>query len=88
MAYRSAADPAFKRRLEAKETKDQAALLACIRQILDNPRHIGLRSKKLQGAGIWYSRASRSKRVTWEYGERGTIVFRNHCDHDEVLRNP
>ncbi len=88
MPFRSAADPQFKRRLEAKSPEDQAAILGCIRQILDDPRHTGLRSKKLKGSGAWYSRASRSRRVTWEYGGQGTIVFRNHCDHDDVLRSP
>ena len=88
MPFRSATDKAFRRRLELKEPKDRAAVLDCIQQILENPRHIGLRSKKLAGAGCWYSRASRSKRVTWEYGEQGTIVFRNHCDHDDVLARP
>ncbi len=88
MPFRSAADPQFKRRLEAKSPEDQAAILSCIRQILEDPRYIGLRTKKLRGSGVWYSRASRSRRVTWEYGDRETIVFRNHCDHDEVLRSP
>jgi hypothetical protein len=88
MPFKSAVDPAFKRRFEAKENRDQAAILACIQQILENPRHPSLRSKKL-GVGVWYSRATRAKRVTWDYGEeRGMIVFRNHCDHDEVLRSP
>lgn len=90
MAFKSAADARFKRRLEAKSPEDQAAILGCIRQILEDPHRTGtgLRSKKLKGSGVWYSRASRSKRVTWEYGDQETIVFRNHCDHDAVLRSP
>jgi hypothetical protein len=88
VAFRSAADPKFKQRLEGKSPKDQAAILGCIAQILEDPRHIGLRTEKLRGAGVFYSRATRSKRVTWEWGEQDTIVFRNHCDHDEVPRSP
>lgn len=88
MPFKSAVDPRFKRRLESKSPADQAAILGCIRQILEDPRHIGLRSKKLKGSGVWYSRASRSRRVTWEHGDPQTIVLRNHCDHDEVLRSP
>lgn len=63
----------------------------CMAKLLADPRQDGgLRSKKLRMSGedVWYSRATRSKRVTWEYGEDQTIVFRNHCDHDEVLRSP
>jgi hypothetical protein len=89
MSFRAAIDRSFKQRLEAKEPEAQASILTCIKEILEDPRSPGLRSKKLAGSGVFYSRASRSRRVTWEYGDqRGTIVFRNHCDHDEVLNSP
>jgi hypothetical protein len=89
MAFKGATDPSFRERLEAKDAPARASILSCMAQILEDPRQRGLRSGKLQGSGIWYSRASRSRRVTWDYGEeRGTIVFHNHCDHDDVLNSP
>jgi len=90
--FRASTDPKFRRRLDKKSPKQRAAVLECMRKLLDDPRQdTGLRSKKLRTSGedVWYSRASRSERVTWAYGaEQNTIVFLNHCDHDEVLRNP
>jgi hypothetical protein len=62
-----------------------------MRIILEDPRQDGsLRTGKLRvkGDDVWYSRAGQAKRVTWEYGEERTIVFRNSCDHDKALRNP
>lgn len=53
-----------------------------------NPRHPGLRVKKIQGAeGIWEARASRSLRITFEL--RGdVIILRNVGDHDVTLKRP
>jgi len=91
LPFRSAADRSFKRRLESKSPKDRAAILECMVKLLEDPRQDGgLRSKKLRirGEDVWYSRASRGNRVTWECGEGRTIIFRNLCDHDGVLRSP
>ena len=62
-----------------------------MRKILEDPRQDGgLRTGKLRvsGENVWYSRAGGAKRVTWEYGEQNTIVFRNTCEHDRTLRSP
>lgn len=91
MSLRSAAEPRFKRRLEKKPPKERAEILECMRKILEDPhQNHGLRTGKLRvrGEDVWYSRAGQAKRVTWEYGDENMIVFRNHCDHDKVLRSP
>lgn len=65
--------------------------MECMRRILEDPRQDGsLRTGKLRvkGEDVWYSRAGGAKRVTWEYGEQGIIVFRNTCEHDKTIKNP
>jgi hypothetical protein len=78
----------LREKLATKEISSQGALLKCLKQLAEDPRHSGLRSSKVQGTrGVFESRASRSDRVTWEWDE-GVVVILNHCKHDETLKRP
>ena len=54
----------------------------------DNPRHPGLRVKKMEGKQhIWEARPSKRLRMTFQMvGE--TIIIRNAGEHDKVLKKP
>ncbi len=54
----------------------------------DNPRHPGLRIKKMEGSkDIWEARLSKGLRMT--FGMTGeTIMMRNVGEHDKVLKRP
>lgn len=59
-----------------------------LRLLADNPRHPGLRVKRVQGTDrIWEARAGLSVRLTFEIEGDG-IVLRNVGAHDETLKNP
>lgn len=54
----------------------------------DNPRHPGLRVKKMKGKqNAWEARPSTRLRLTFEMAGE-TIVMRNVGEHDTVLRSP
>ena len=54
----------------------------------DNPKHPGLRVKKMEGGrDIWEARASIRIRITFEMAGE-TIVMRNVGEHDRVLNRP
>ena len=54
----------------------------------DNPRHPGLRVKKMEGRkNVWEARPSKRLRMTLEMAE-GTIIMRNVGEHDKVLKRP
>lgn len=59
-----------------------------IRLLLENPRHPGLRVKRIKGTeGIWEARVSRSIRMTFEvHGD--LIILRNIGKHDKTLARP
>lgn len=59
-----------------------------IRLLRENPRHPGLRVKKIEGTeDIWEARVSRSARMTFEvHGD--LIILRNIGEHDETLAKP
>lgn len=81
--------PSFKRRLKKKTREQQDAVLGCIEQLIENPRHPGLKTKRLQNGSeaIYYSRIDRANRVTFHWSD-GTMVLRNHCHKTDVLRQP
>ncbi|MGA2262042.1 MAG: type II toxin-antitoxin system RelE/ParE family toxin [Acidobacteriota bacterium] len=59
-----------------------------LRLLADNPRHPGLRVKRVQGTDrIWEARAGLSVRLTFEIEGDG-IVLRNVGAHDETLKKP
>ena len=77
----------FKRTALKKPAELQAAIARCVELLVDNPRHPGLRTHRMQGAaGVWEAYVDRSSRVAFHY-EGETIVLRKHCNHD-ILRRP
>ena len=78
----------FRDRLRDKPAKLQAAVLECVSRLGENPRHPGLRTHKVQGhPGVLEAYVDRANRVTFHWNE-GTIVLRNHCNHDILTRRP
>lgn len=65
-----------------------------IRFLLDNPRHPGLQTHKMEGRKGFYgddifeAYVDKKYRLTWEYRGSQLIYFRNVDNHDECLRNP
>lgn len=54
----------------------------------DNPRHPGLRVKKIEGRkNVWEARPSKRLRMTFEMSGQ-TIFMRNVGEHDKTLRRP
>jgi mRNA-degrading endonuclease YafQ of YafQ-DinJ toxin-antitoxin module len=82
-------EPKFKKRLQKKQPKLQAAILETIARLAENPRHPGLRTHELQGRdGVYEAYIDVSNRLTFHYDEHGRIVLRNHCNHSIVDRSP
>jgi hypothetical protein len=88
-----ATDPLFKRRLKKKPPEMQAAVLACMEALVENPwgNQGGLKTKLLKAANanerVYYARIDRANRITFHM-DGDTLVFRNHCHKVDVLRNP
>lgn len=82
-------DDKFKKRLEAKPPKLQAAVLECVQRLADGPQsNAGLRTHPVQShPGVFSARVDRANRVTFHW-DQGVIVLRNHCNHDAVYRRP
>lgn len=70
-------------KLDTKSDKRRRAIAHCLERLQENPRHPGLRTKKVQGKGgtVFETRASRGDRVTWFY-DGSIIVIENHCGHE------
>lgn len=80
-------DEKFKKRLSKKPAPLQAAILATIEKLGDDPHRPGLRTSALSGfPGVFYARIDRGNRLTFEW-DGDTIVLRNHCNHD-ILATP
>ena len=78
----------FKRRLKRKDADLVAAIVECVHRLGDDPRHPGLQTHRVRGTkGVWEAYVDRANRVTFHY-EGGTIVMRNHCNHDIIRRGP
>lgn len=84
-----AADPAFKRRLRRKPQPLREAIEECIARLAEDPHHPGLRTKRLQSVreSVFSARIDRANRLTFHW-DGSTIVLRNHCNHDAVLKSP
>ncbi len=54
----------------------------------DNPKHPGLRVKKMEGRkNVWEARSSKRLRMTFEMSGE-TILMRSVGEHDKVLKKP
>ncbi len=59
-----------------------------LRILLADPRHPGLRTKRVQGTHrIWETGVGRSFRLTFEM-EGDLLILRNVGPHDRTLKNP
>jgi len=78
----------FKAAYRELTPSNQQEARKAIRLLRENPRHPGLRVKKIKGAeGIWEARVSRSIRMTFEvHGD--LIILRNIGEHDKTLAKP
>lgn len=86
-----AAESRFRKRLSKKTGDRQAGVLKCILKVSGPFAVPGLRTKKIaviDGQTIYYCRISSGDRLTFHYDEDGTMVFRNHCFKNAVLRSP
>lgn len=78
----------FQKAFRKKPAELQAAIAECVTRILDDPHHPGLHTHRVQGErGVWEAYVDDGNRVTFEYGPDG-VVFRNHCNHDMLRKNP
>ncbi len=85
MAYDLDIPESFRKTLRGKPPKSQEAILDAVNLLAEDYRHPSLRAAKLTGAkGLFYARASRSDRVTYEV-QGGTIVLRANCSHQDIL---
>ena len=78
----------FQRAYNDLTDQDAERVKKALRLLVENPRHPGLRVKRVQGTDrIWEARASLSIRLTFEmHGD--LIVLRNVGAHDETLKKP
>ena len=78
----------FQRAYNDLTDQDAERVKKALRLLVENPRHPGLRVKRVQGTDrIWEASASRSIRLTFEmHGD--LIVLRNVGAHDETLKKP
>lgn len=79
--------PRFKRAYKKKTPEMQAVIQAAVVQLRTDHRHNGLRTHRVWGKpGVYEARLDRGNRLTFHW-DGGTIVLRNHCNHD-VLKSP
>ena len=78
----------FQRAYNDLTDQDAERVKKALRLLVENPRHPGLRVKRVQGTDrIWEASASLSIRLTFEmHGD--LIVLRNVGAHDETLKKP
>ena len=75
----------FRRDYQSLPAKVQRALDKALVFLLANPRHPSLRAKKIQGTDIWYTRASRAHRFTFQL-EGDTATLRRVGTHAILAR--
>ena len=83
-----ATEPTWRRRFAKKSIVMQGAILECVTRLREDPSHPSLHVKKMQGhRDVYEARVDKGNRITFHW-EQGTIVLRNHCNHDVLRRNP
>lgn len=91
MPFEFETDPRFKRRLKRKPRVEQDRIYDCIQRLTNDPHEQGGRRSKPLSVSVpekvWYARVSDANRLTFHF-EGSKMVFRNNCNHDEVLRSP
>ena len=79
----------FKRRLDKKPPEQAGPIAECVQRLADDPRHPGLHTHRVRGAGpgVFEAYVDKANRITFHW-EGADIVLRNHCNHDVLKRNP
>ena len=81
--------PRFKKARRKKTPDMRTTIDECVKLLAQNPRHPGLHTHRVQGTkSVWESYVDHANPVTWEYGEDGSVVLRNNCNHYVPGRNP
>jgi len=81
--------PKFKKVLNRKPPRMQAAILECIARLAENPRHPSLRTHPVhgvRGGGVFEAYVDHANRLTFHYQD-GKIVLRNNCNHTIIDRD-
>ena len=78
----------FEQAYEKLTNAEKRSVRKALTLLGDNPKHPGLRVKKMEGRkNIWEARSSKRLRMTFEMV--GEIIFmRNVGEHDKVLKKP
>lgn len=74
----------FKQDYNGLPARIQRAFDKALEFFMVNRRHPSLHAKKLPGTPIWYARASRAYRFTFQYRD-GAVILRRAGTHD-ILR--
>jgi mRNA interferase RelE/StbE len=78
----------FEQAYDALARPEKRSVRKAIALLSENPRHPGLRVKKMEGRGpIWEARPSKRLRMTFEV-TGSFLLLRNVGDHDKVLKRP
>jgi len=78
----------FKRAYRKLSRENRERARKAIRQLVEDPRHPGLRVKRIKGTrNVWEARVSRSCRLTFE-AQGDTYLLRNIGEHNKVLKKP
>lgn len=73
-------------RAYGKLTAEKRSVMKAIALLGDNPRHPGLRVKKMEGTkSVWEARPSARLRMTFEMTGQA-ILMRNVGEHDSALK--
>jgi mRNA-degrading endonuclease YafQ of YafQ-DinJ toxin-antitoxin module len=81
--------PRFKKAYGKKSKDRQEQVERTMRLLVVDPSYPGLRTHRIRGAhGVWECYIDSALRITFEYASGDTIIFRNNCEHDSVLRRP
>lgn len=72
-----------------KDPQTEKAIMKSVSILSENPHHPSLQTSKIRKVqGVFYSRAGRDARITWEYLNQETIYLRNCGHHDDALNDP
>jgi hypothetical protein len=79
----------FTKSLDKKPPELAGAIVKCVDQLGDNPRHPSLQTHPVRGTRnpkIFEAYVDMKNRVTFHW-DQGRIVMRVHCNHD-ILKRP
>jgi mRNA-degrading endonuclease RelE of RelBE toxin-antitoxin system len=83
------ASPRFKKAFVKLPPEIQVKVFKALSLLAENPRHLSLRAKPLQGImGVFETRVDVSYRMTYEPLPGDVLFLRSVGKHDETLGNP